>query len=947
MAQTAQAYDLFNPDTNTPQPTEEIRYSQGAQPNNSLGSLFSGLGDIVTEAATGAQKLFQTKIREEVAPVVDEITDRFTGRGPSPAGAGPDSQVPDEITRTGERLSRLTAAEKAGTVLNSHYWGLLDMEARRLRAKYPGFRDYIDNVFQDMTGSVPANALRRSLMEEAHRRGGVDPEKEYRDWEKHVIDQTPFGPQVMQRRSEGRPMTLDELKNLAANHHATAITTQQRRSQLELQTAQGNVDRHTAMNAASDAVWNDINTAWRGPDFNALMQRMQEANARTGPGGQPELSANEQAAISQAFTQFRATLNQTVRLRMAEYGRLGLHQEDAANIQKNVEQTLKNLEEDVNHGRTSLVASYRSMLEGLNAADRFTALTTNEQIRRFNQLRENLGPEGLNLALLSNPSLLRATTQAATNLNLSTIFGGPQAQPQPGATATPPPASLNDVHQQNKASGVTDPNVYNSTRRSAIAVVTNPNSTPEMADRAVDALYGQRNSEYLLQFPTGSTRNSVFQEMSAPAITQRMRELRDSGNTQAWNAYSNWVTSNAATMALQPSQDLVRTLSDPNSRLRIIYNQQTNQLEVGSELTMLRRPGSAAVSDPWTTTASPYAGAARVWVNQLNQALLPLSALGTAAQGSQEGAEAGAVQNMLHIHGLKVVPDPSNPNQMVVRPLREGQTLPARAGLQGIEGNAPEGSVGRSSSPPTPEEQSQMALDEASNRGRNPVQNVPEGQRRKAAEDAAREDLLDQGLDPDKEPAKLQAQIDKYMKEFGTGQTQQVRPEVLREVDTATRENRPFDWNNVPLSEEERTLMSDNLDEVRKSQSHWSRLYRDAVEQGDTEAASRYRTRLQDVETQAIQMEQQMMTLPSRMTAPQLPQPEPTSTPSASSQTTVPVGQTISVQGNPSNWAEIVSGYSNAEVGTVLRIANKTGEAKYVQKVPNGWLLLDHAPGNQ
>jgi hypothetical protein len=916
--------------------------------------LFSGLGDIVNEAATGAQKLFQTKIKEEVAPAVDEIQAQYTGRGPLPAGAGADSTAPDEITRTAERLSRLTAAERAGTVLNSHYWGLLDMEARRLRTKYPGFRDYIDNVFQDMTGSVPANALRRSLVQEAHSRAGEDPQKIYNHWEEHVINQTPFGADVNQRRASGNPMTLDELKELAGRHAATTINTQQRRNQLEIQSAQGNVDRHTAMNAASDAIWQDINTAWRGPDFEALMRRVQEANARSSEG-QPQLSAQEQAAITQAFTQFRTSLNQTVRLRIAEYGRLGLHQEDAANIQKNVEATLKNLEEDVNHGRTSLVASYKSMLEGLNAADRFTALTTNEQIRRFNQLRENLGPEGLNLALLSNPNLLRATTQAATTLNLSTIFGPVQAQSQPGTTTRTPAPSINDVHETNKHSGITDPEVYHSTRRSTIAVLTNPSATPEMTNRAVDALYGQRNSEYLLQFPAGTARNNVFQEMTTPAITQRMKELRDSGNTQAWNAYSNWVTNNSATMALQPSQDLIRTLSDPAARMRINYNQQTNQLEVAVEAPMLRRPGSAAVSDPWTTTISPYAGAARVWVNQLNQALLPLAALGTAAQNGEEGAASSAVQNMLRVHGLKVIPDPANPNQMIVRPLREGQSpqnvieAPARLGGQGLEGTAPEGTTTftASSTPPTAEERVQMAADEAANRPRNPVQTVPEAERRQAAEDAAREDLKDMGLDPDKEPARLQALIEQRMKEFETGQTQQVRPEVTREAVTAHQEGRTFDWNNVPLSEEERTLMSTNLEEVRKSQAHWSRLYRDAVEQGDPEAASRYQRRLQEVETQSIQMEQQMFQVPTRTSIPELPQDTGQVAAPGSTAGTVPVTHTINVRGNPNNWSEIVSSYSSAEVGTVLRIAGETGAPKYVQKVQGGWLLLDRAPGDQ
>jgi hypothetical protein len=67
------------------------------------------------------------------------------------------TQVPQEINNAANRLQTMKSAKESGQIGDSHYFLLLDSEARRLRSRYPGHREYVDNVMQDLTGVNPAN----------------------------------------------------------------------------------------------------------------------------------------------------------------------------------------------------------------------------------------------------------------------------------------------------------------------------------------------------------------------------------------------------------------------------------------------------------------------------------------------------------------------------------------------------------------------------------------------------------------------------------------------------------------------------------------------------------------------------------------------------------------------------------------------------------------------
>jgi len=148
------ASNIFNPQ----QPDKDVDYtdkSKGMTPDLSMANIFESVSTIGDAAIKGVNELFKTKIREEATTGVDAIRDREINMGAQQKGYG--TQVPQEINTAANRLATMKNAKESGQIGDSHYFLLLDSEARRLRSRYPGHREYVDNVMQDLTGVTPAN----------------------------------------------------------------------------------------------------------------------------------------------------------------------------------------------------------------------------------------------------------------------------------------------------------------------------------------------------------------------------------------------------------------------------------------------------------------------------------------------------------------------------------------------------------------------------------------------------------------------------------------------------------------------------------------------------------------------------------------------------------------------------------------------------------------------
>lgn len=162
---------IFNPDV-PDVASDYTRNSQGYASDKSLSGLFESGANLFQTAVEGADKLFKKVIRDESTKQVDIERDRELDRGAAKMrGDLPPPGVRGPIDATANNLATMKRAQESGQIGDSHYQIALDAAARRMRERYPGHREYIDNVFQDLTGHTPANQAIQLMKSELNKEG--------------------------------------------------------------------------------------------------------------------------------------------------------------------------------------------------------------------------------------------------------------------------------------------------------------------------------------------------------------------------------------------------------------------------------------------------------------------------------------------------------------------------------------------------------------------------------------------------------------------------------------------------------------------------------------------------------------------------------------------------------------------------------------------------------
>lgn len=207
----------FNPNANLDQSADYSRASQGSKADTSAGTALEGLAQAVGGFVPSLYRDVKERLREEATANVDDIQNMYilSGIMPGKKGTNEDSVLPKEIQEARRKGTIMSDAVAAGKMAHSSYSMMLDASARRLRAQYPGFREEIDNIYQDLTGSIPANKVMSDLFHEAAGKKGSE-EAEYR----HQLHwaQTHGTPELALAHKENRNLSLNELTRANTAH---------------------------------------------------------------------------------------------------------------------------------------------------------------------------------------------------------------------------------------------------------------------------------------------------------------------------------------------------------------------------------------------------------------------------------------------------------------------------------------------------------------------------------------------------------------------------------------------------------------------------------------------------------------------------------------------------------------------------------------------------------
>jgi hypothetical protein len=153
--------------------------SSGAS-SKGLGDLFAGIVGIGDFAFKAGDALIKKDIDRQVYDLANQEREQYTAqlegqlaktgkKSIFDANAQMTENVPGELEDLPDTLAQLQSAQSAGKISNTYYTGKLLAHAKDLRARYPEYREYIDQQFSSVTGMNPANARVQALTQEINR----------------------------------------------------------------------------------------------------------------------------------------------------------------------------------------------------------------------------------------------------------------------------------------------------------------------------------------------------------------------------------------------------------------------------------------------------------------------------------------------------------------------------------------------------------------------------------------------------------------------------------------------------------------------------------------------------------------------------------------------------------------------------------------------------------
>lgn len=555
----------FAPELRNQEPDQYLKLSQGWR-DSSVGTLIGGLSDMLKLTVSAVDERNKTNITEEATAAVDETRDRSIAELHDITRNPP----PKEISMDMRRLQAHKLAAEAGSARESNYWGALDSTARKLRARYPGYREHIDQEMKRLTGQDPANALVRELRQDweaMNRKSGDDPEKRRLNLLESYTKEFGGLPPGWQT------MSYDKVMEMYSDESRKKYALQQRQSMLKTATDQRTFDRTEAGDVASSDWGSVLQKEIRGTGtvYANNLKTMQEIErAVQSRGGFAPTAEETQRYTAAAGAAADSLSKQFVTWANTPRDFLGgktyaavIGRDKLAEIKANqLDQIVGDIQSSITNKdfgfakRATLMASIYSDSEKYR-------LLGNSTLRRIGAMREIIGEAGT--SVLMQGSVLNEVQQAL-KLDAVTAMADPND-----------PVSLTKAMEKIGDKGEAKPALAREVINGAVDTLTNDGVPLAAKKQLIDSLYGPGNETFLSLVNknpriggTPEAPQRVFQMMANSRMAKTVWELsQSSGDPSLWTRYERWVTSQVFALNTLDINTVARAQRDaPNVDIR-------------------------------------------------------------------------------------------------------------------------------------------------------------------------------------------------------------------------------------------------------------------------------------------------------------------------------------------------------------------------------------------
>ena len=162
--------------------------SRGVDSDTSLERLFTGVGNAFESYTNTQDQLIKQDISQQASDAANQEAEgsarNLLDVYKDPTG----EQVPSGVKAGTDRISRIQTAYEQGQLNDLDYYARMDSQIKRMKMRYPGYRDVIDAEVSSAMGSSLANDIRKeqlSLLREelsAAQAGKDDTEKRWQNF---------------------------------------------------------------------------------------------------------------------------------------------------------------------------------------------------------------------------------------------------------------------------------------------------------------------------------------------------------------------------------------------------------------------------------------------------------------------------------------------------------------------------------------------------------------------------------------------------------------------------------------------------------------------------------------------------------------------------------------------------------------------------------------------
>lgn len=485
--------------------------------------------------------------------------------------ANASADMPDGVEEGLSRIRSLDAAKDGGKINDTYYTGNLYSEAKRLRAKYPGYREYIDQEISHVTGINPAKEYIGNLMQDinAQRTAGQKTSDkilgELLSLNKEGVGGAPDAIDHF-RRTNDIPRAIKWMNEAKA----TDYTVKGLEAGLALDKNTEEQTRRRMESAFSLKAEGHVNNIWSAASMNAGVQTPQEiadSVTKAGIGGAPLSGADQQAKAlnitaqrNSAEVQLRKMGEQLIEIKRSDGSVIKTSYAAALGPEKFnaiISEKLKRFDvvrDSITNDKTG-TATFAATVNQRVKADYENGIITdpaNEQLNAIEYLNRTAGPNWQNLV---TKKALTADVDSIVSGLLVNKTNTAAAGPRPGK---PAPSFKQDVSEAKDGRNTVDGSPVNPNTKyfdrlvDNISLLTVPTLDPkELAGQKniADYFFHPRNRNALSNFSldvydsNGNKipgRESIFRTLTVPEISGKIKKLSEN-DPQLMINYRNWV----------------------------------------------------------------------------------------------------------------------------------------------------------------------------------------------------------------------------------------------------------------------------------------------------------------------------------------------------------------------------------------------------------------------